>query len=385
MRALIVGGGIGGVTAAMAMRKAGIDATVFERADDLRRVQVGSGIDVWPNGTNVLRTINPDVVERLRERSAVITRMTFMNWRTRNVLVDFPVGEWSAQAGGWTLGVKRGELHRAVASGLDDTALELGRTLTSFAQDSDHVTARFADGSEERGDVLVGADGFGSTVRRQLLGDSRPRYSGHAIWQGYTELEHELAPYGDFRLYVGRGRRFVFLHVDARTICWVAIANDPEGAATGDQKRACLARFRGWAAPTEALIQSTPDEEITHTDVYDRVPVQRWSEGRVTLLGDAAHPMTFDAGQGAMQAIEDGLAVTRALERERDIPEALRAYETARVPRTSELVRSAWRIGKLFDVENPLVCALRDTILLRGLFANVMPRQQRKVISYRVE
>jgi 2-polyprenyl-6-methoxyphenol hydroxylase-like FAD-dependent oxidoreductase len=311
--------------------------------------------------------------------------MTFMNWRTRKVLVDFPVGEWSTRAGGWTLGVKRGELHRAVASGLEDEALELGRELTGFVQDADHVTARFADGSEVRGDVLVGADGFGSTVRRQLLGDSRPRYSGHAIWQGYSELQHELAPYGHFRLYIGRGRRFVFLHVDRRTICWVAIANDPEGTNARDAKRSCLARFAGWAPPSGALIESTPEDGITQTDVYDRVPVKRWSEGRVTLLGDAAHPMTFDAGQGAMQAIEDGLALTRALEREHDVPAALRAYETKRVPRTSELVRSAWLVGKLFDLEHPLVCALRDAILLRGLFAKVMPLQQRKVISYRVE
>lgn len=373
------------MTAAMAMRKAGIDATIFERADDLRHVQVGSGIDVWPNGTNVLQTIDPDVVKRLRERSAVITRMTFMNWCTRKVLVSFPVGEWSARAGGLTLGVRRGELHRAVASGLDDGAVELRRTLTGFAQEVDHVTAHFADGSEARGDILVGADGFGSTVRRQLLGDAPPRYSGHAIWQGYSEVQHELAPYGHFRLYVGRGRRFVFLHVDDRTICWVAIANDPEGTKPPDRKRSCLARFSGWAPPTDALIESTPEDGITHTDVYDRVPVKRWSEGRVTLLGDAAHPMTFDAGQGAMQAIEDGQALTRAVEREHDVAAALRVYETTRIPRTSELVRSARLVGKLFDLEHPLVCALRDTILLRGLFANVMPRQQRKVISYMVE
>jgi 2-polyprenyl-6-methoxyphenol hydroxylase-like FAD-dependent oxidoreductase len=385
MRALIVGGGIGGVTTAMAMRKAGIDATVFERAADIRHVQVGSGIDVWPNGINVLRQINPEVVDRLRERSAVTTHMTFMDWRSRNVLVDFPVGEWSARAGGWTLGVRRGDLHDSLASGLEDGVLELGRSLTSFVQDAGGVIARFEDGSEERGDVLVGADGFGSTVRGQLLGESKPRYSGHAIWQGYTDLEHELAPNGRFPLYVGRGRRFVFLHVDADTICWIGIANDAEGTTVDDVKGSCLERFSGWAAPTAELIESTPPEGILHLDVYDREPVKRWSEGRVTLLGDAAHPMTFDAGQGAMQAIEDGLALTRALERHDDVPSALRAYEAGRVPRTTELVKMARMVGTIFDWENPVVCALRNWILLRGVFARVMPRQQQKLISHTID
>jgi 2-polyprenyl-6-methoxyphenol hydroxylase-like FAD-dependent oxidoreductase len=385
MRALIVGGGIGGVTTAMAMRGAGIDATTFERAPDLGQVQVGSGIDVWPNGINVLRQIKPEFVDRLREKSAVTSHMTFMDWRTRKVLVDFPVGEWSAKAGGWTLGIRRGDLHEVLASGLEDGVLELGRNLTSFEQDADGVTARFADGSEERGDVLVGADGIGSTVRTQLCGESKPRYSGHAIWQGYTDLEHELAPYTQFRLYVGRGARFVFLHVDASTICWLGITHDPEGTKADDDKRACLERFAGWAAPTEELIESTPAEEILRADVYDREPVKRWGEGRVTLLGDAAHPMTFDAGQGAMQAIEDGLALPRALERERDVPAALRAYEEQRIPRTTALVNSAWRIGKMFDWESPIVCGLRDWILLRGIFAAVMPRQQQKINSHTID
>jgi 2-polyprenyl-6-methoxyphenol hydroxylase-like FAD-dependent oxidoreductase len=385
VRALIVGGGIGGVTAALAMRQAGFDATIFERAPDLGQVQVGSAIDVWPNGIHALRQIDPTLGERLHDRSAVTSHMTFMDWRSAKVLVDFPVGEWSARAGAWTLAIRRGDLHRVLASGLEQDAIELGRNVTRFEQDAEGVTAHFADGSEERGHLLVGADGIGSAVRAQLHGDARPRYSGHAIWQGYTDLEHELAPAGQFRLYVGRGRRFVYLHVDARTICWIGITNDPEGLRVDDVKRACLERFSNWASPIKALIESTPQEEILHAGVYDRPPLERWGDGRVTLLGDAAHAMTFDAGQGAMQAIEDGLALTRALEREHDVPAALRAYEAVRIPRTSELVKTARLIGKLFDLEHPVVCALRDAIVLRGVFATVMPRQQRKLISYRVE
>jgi 2-polyprenyl-6-methoxyphenol hydroxylase-like FAD-dependent oxidoreductase len=382
MRALVIGCGIGGMTAALALRKAGIDTTIFERAPELARVQVGSGIDVWPNGINALRTIDPRLVDRLRERSAITTHMGFMDWRTRNLIVEFPVGDWSAEAGGWTLGVRRGELHAAIATGLEEGMLRLGQCLTRFEQDAAGVTAYFEDGSEERGDVLVGADGFDSTVRRRLLGDSAPRYSGHAIWQGYTELEHELAPYGRFRLYVGRGLRFVFLHVDENTICWLGIANDPPGRTAADEKQACLERFSGWAAPTEELIDSTPQSEIMHLDVYDRPPVKRWSDARVTLLGDAAHPMTFDAGQGAMQAIEDGVALARALRRDGDIPTALRAYESPRIERTSELVRMAYLIGKVFDWDNPVACAFRDRVILRGLFARVMPGKQQKLISY---
>jgi 2-polyprenyl-6-methoxyphenol hydroxylase-like FAD-dependent oxidoreductase len=160
----------------------------------------------------------------------------------------------------------------------------------------------------------------------------------------------------------GCGQRFVLAHLDRDHAHWIAVANAPEGGLETD-KSILLQRYRGWMHPVEEVIQATEDKAIRRMDVVDRDPVRRWGEGRVTLLGDAAHPLTWDLGQGSCQAIEDAVVLEKCLGATDDIVAGLRTYENRRRVRTALLVSQSRRIGWAASWENPAACRLRDQLL----------------------
>jgi 2-polyprenyl-6-methoxyphenol hydroxylase-like FAD-dependent oxidoreductase/quercetin dioxygenase-like cupin family protein len=380
-RVLVIGAGIGGLTTAIALRRAGFEPAVFDRGAALERIQVGGGHHIYPNGVRVLQELDPSIVEEMRANGGIEQYLEFLD-RRGNLLTRWPIGRWGTDLGAATIGIRRGKLHAILLRALGEDVLRLGRTCVGFEQDADGVTARFADGSEERGDALVGADGLRSVIREQVVGDGPPRYAGYTAWVGFTEFEHERLPYGHFRNVLGRGQRFLTLDMTPTVLGWSAIANSTEGGdGEAEPKREVLERFRGWLAPTEELVQSTPETAISRSDIYDRDPAAHWSVGRVTLLGDAAHPMTFNGGQGANQAIEDAFVLARCLAGADDVPAALRRYEEDRIPRTRALTILARRIGAAFSWENPATCRVRDAIGVRYVFGRLGARQFHKVVS----
>jgi 2-polyprenyl-6-methoxyphenol hydroxylase-like FAD-dependent oxidoreductase len=254
-----------------------------------------------------------------------------------------------------------------------------------FTQDATGVTARFTDGREERGDVLVGADGIKSVIRAQLAGKSNPRFAGYAVWQAIlpSDVSQRLAdgaPVGIFRVLWGRGSRFSYYHVGGERLYWFCVLNAAEGGRDVD-KGALLARFRGWMKPTEAIIDATDQATINRADHYDRQPMQQWGEGRVTLLGDAAHAMTFNVGQGACQAIEDGVVLAKCLGQHSDVSAALRAYEARRMGRTAAMQKRAWQLGSFGRWTNPLACSVRDQ-MMKVTLKSVALRAHREEMAY---
>lgn len=376
-RALIIGGGIGGLTAAAALRQAGIDVAIFERADDLRKIQVGGSIIVWCNAMNALRQVG--LAERVRDAGSPLRQDLFRSWRGRR-LAEWPVGDMERKYGAPNVGLNRGTLHRTLAGAVDGN-LYLGAECVSFSQDARGVTAHFADGREERGEVLIGADGINSVIRAQLLGESKPRYAGYTLWQ--SALPGSLVETGTSQLYFGRGQRFVLAQLEEDQAHWIAVANAPE-AGTETDKAMLLERYSAWAHPIEQAIAATEDKAIRRMDVVDRPPVRRWGEGRVTLLGDAAHPLTWDLGQGSCQAIEDAVVLGRSLGANDDPVAALRRYEGQRRARTALLVNQSRRLGWAASWENALFCGLRDRMLALSWNRGMRLATERLVMAYRV-
>lgn len=377
LKVIIVGGGVGGLTAAIALRQAGFDATVYEKTANLSRVQVGGGIHLWTNAMRALQQIG--VADAVMAVGTPSERQEFRSWHGRE-LVDWPIGDLGRQLGAPTLGVSRADIHPVLVRSLDADALVTGAECTGFSQDPSGVTVRFADGREERGDVLIGADGIRSAVRAQLLGASEPRYAGYTIWQAILDFEDENVPIGVFRMLWGPGRKFTFYHVGGERLYWFAIANAAAGGTDTDRNR-LVEMYQGFMAPTQAIIAATDQQAITRADHYDRKPVTRWGEGRVTLLGDAAHPMTLNLGQGACMAIEDGVVLTKCLERASDPAAALRAYENQRMKRTSSMVNLAWRLGSMGKWTNPMACAARDQFMHLA-FSRIGWQQHSKSLAF---
>ena len=343
--ALIIGGGIAGLTAAVALRQYGIDSRVFEQADDLRKTQVGSGLSLGYNVTRAFKHL--DLLDELTGPAASITGLQFTTDKGRHV--------GTAQALELALGILRPALHGVLAKSVGEDEVQVGTKLVRFEQDEGGVTAHFADGRTARGDVLIGADGLQSTVRKQLLGDSEPRYRGYCTRRGI--LQTELAKDGPEYVFLGIGERFVFYPVGQGYLYWTAATNEPPGGKEdgAEIKRNVLERFQGWPDPIESLVQATDESNTFLSDTQDRDPVERWGEGRVTLLGDAAHPMTWDRGQGASQGIEGAVLLAKQMAQGDDPAAALRAWEAERIPRTKKMVRSSRAIGRLQQSKNPLL------------------------------
>jgi 2-polyprenyl-6-methoxyphenol hydroxylase-like FAD-dependent oxidoreductase len=236
--------------------------------------------------------------------------------------------------------------------------LHLGKTCTSIEEQAEKVSAGFSSGESAHADVLIGADGLRSIVRSQIGYDNPIRYSGYTAWRSIARL---ASPVLEASETWGCGRRFGIHPMTNGRVYWYATANAPEGERDpdGSSQDKLLSLFKGWMHPIEALIRAS-DAKILRNDIYDRDPLTKWSRGRVTLLGDAAHPMAPDLGQGACQAIEDALELAKSLDSEAGVPESLRRYEASRIPRTTSIVLASRRMGRMGQIESPLLCRLRD-------------------------
>ncbi|HEX2141178.1 MAG TPA: FAD-dependent monooxygenase [Candidatus Limnocylindria bacterium] len=382
-RVLVVGGGIGGMTAAIALRRRGLDAVVFERAASIERVQLGAGLHLWSNALRALQVLALD--RAVVDIGTVMTRQRYLDSRGRS-LGDLDVGRVSSELGAPTVAVTRPDFHRLLVDALAEVgpdALRFGAECTGFYHEPDSVTAKFADGTEERGDVLVGADGIASAVRAQLHGAEPPSYSGYTAWRALCDFSHPRLPVGEMWIYWGPGARILHYHVSDQRVYWLAMAKAP--ARTPDppegRKAAALARYRGWASPVEELIESTDEAAIIHQDVVDRDPIPRWGASRVTLLGDAAHPMTPNLAQGAGQAIEDGVSLATVLASSADPVEGLRAYERRRAERANGMIKVSRMVGRMSLLESPVARAVRDNVVLRSIYATYDGRRVRRDLT----
>jgi 2-polyprenyl-6-methoxyphenol hydroxylase-like FAD-dependent oxidoreductase len=362
-RALVIGGGIGGLTTGVALRQAGLDTVVFERTPEYH--ELGTGLHIAINAMRGLRELGL-ADEVVRRAGTPIERMEFLNQRGQT-LMEWPSAELTKRFGVPAVGVTRPTLHAVLVDAIGDS-LRLGTECKGFTQDGDGVTVTLADGSEERGDLLVGADGIWSKTRIAMLGESELRYAGYTTARAIIDFDTNLAPPGLFRQYWGRGAVFITYRVADGRLYWVA-ATRAEAGRDGDvgvSKAALAERYRGFAEPVPQIVDETPEDVIVGVDAKDRPPADRWGDDRVTLLGDAAHPMSPTQGQGACQAIEDAVVLGKSLSGNGDIPGALRAYEERRIPRTSKFVRQSWTIGSIGRWQNPIACALRDRLLRAG-------------------
>ena len=366
MKAIVVGGCVGGLCAAIALRRGGIEAAVFERAGRLE--EIGAGVALAPNALRGLERLG--VADAVRARGAA----------SRKGIARTSCGEVLTEADWNGVSIHRADLQATLLEALEPDTVRLGSACTGFDQDPTAVSVRLADGREERGDVLIGADGLHSEIRAQLVGRTKPRYAGTTAWRGVTRFEHEsLASVSESW---GRGSRFGLQAIGRGRVYWYATKNAPEGSSAppAERKRELLERFAGWHEPIEAVIEATEEAGILQTDIYDRKPLRRWSEGRVTLLGDAAHPMTPDWGQGAAQAIEDAVVLADCLRREDDVALALRAYEGRRVRRANALVRQSRLLNRIGQLESPLACRVRDGMMKRTP-ARLRRRQLERIAS----
>lgn len=363
---MVIGGGVGGVAAAIGLRRAGIDVVVFEQQQDARSIQVGGGIHLWTNAMRALRELGLD--DAAGDIGAPIERTEYRDSHGR-LLATWPVGDMADEHGVRDYGVSRAQLQQLLVARSDEGVIQTGRKCTGFEQDADGIVARFADGGEERGAALIGADGLRSTIRERLLGPQALRYDGYTQFQSIVQGLPDSYPPEVEQVIFGCRNRCVLHPVSGDRLFWTAAMYGPQNTLVNEpKKQTLLSRFGGWGA-VAAAIEGTPEEAIWGGDIFDRPPVDRWGEGRVTLLGDAAHPLTTNLGQGANQALEDAAVLANCFRGATDYAATLREYERRRIKRTSAVVKRSYSIARAGALRPAFVCTVRDRMMglaLRG-------------------
>jgi 2-polyprenyl-6-methoxyphenol hydroxylase-like FAD-dependent oxidoreductase len=369
----IIGGGIGGVAAALALNRVGVEATVYERAPELR--EVGAGMMLWPNATRVLNQLG--VLENVAARSGPNSNF-LVRASTGAILMDISLGQFEVPA----LCTRRSDLLDALLFALPRKSVRLGHNFESFEQRKNSVRVHFAGGISVEHDFVIGADGIRSRVRSQLLGVHEPIYRGYTVWRGIARITG-VVPSGSNSETWGRGKRFGILNTGGERFTWYATANtdaDHVDSSEGRQ-RALLQMFAGWHEPVERLIAATDEDNILKNGAYDLAPLRRWGYGRVMLLGDAAHPCTPNLGLGGCMALEDALVLAKSFCKEASPELALRRYEKLRRERTRHVQQRSLLMGNIGQWENPLIAGGRR-VVTRMLPAKIFERNLRKVYSY---
>jgi 2-polyprenyl-6-methoxyphenol hydroxylase-like FAD-dependent oxidoreductase len=354
--AVIVGGGIGGLSAAIALRRAGWQVTVLERAPELR--EVGAGLTLMVNALRGLDALG--VGDAVRAHGGAGgpggIRTPTGRWLSR---VD--AAAMTRLLGTTALGIHRATLHRILCTALPASALRTGAEVVDVRPGPE---VRYRRGGEEiavRAGLVVGADGLNSVVRSTLWPEAPPpAYAGSTAWRAVVGWDAPLP----VAISWGPGSEFGMVPLGDGQVYWFGAVNAPPGARCPDELAAVRARFGSWHEPIPALLAATPPQAVLRNDIYHlAAPLPTYVNGRVVLLGDAAHAMTPNLGQGACQAIEDAVVLGAAAGGP-DVDAALADYDRQRRPRTQRIARAAWRMGRLGQqLTNPVGIALRNTAI----------------------
>ena len=335
----IIGGGIGGLAAALSLVKAGFDAHVYEQAPELR--EVGAGIVVSPNATRILDRLGLGAA--LAQTSVRPLAWHERRWEDGRTLLRVPL----ADAAVAEFGFPYYQCHRAdvqtTLAGALARRLHLGHRLVELEERCDRVELRFNNGVRIAAEIVVGADGIHSTVRHALFGPDDPRFTGCVAYRGLVPAEgvQYLNLETTMQRWMGSGKHFVHYFVQGRRLLnFVCLVEQDTWTSESWSERGDItearAAYRGWHPQVRAILDA--QDEIFVWALLDRAPLPRWSVGHVTLLGDACHPMLPFMAQGAAQAIEDGATLAAIVARDgTNVAAALRAYEAARLPRTARI------------------------------------------------
>jgi FAD-dependent urate hydroxylase len=335
MKILIVGAGIGGLTAHLVCQRAGFEVEHYERQSQLG--PAGAGIVLWPNGVKVLLALG--LGDRLghigHKLERVVTRTN-----QGEPLSEMPVGELERQLGAPVYPVSRTDLQNLLVDAVGPGRLNLSAKCVRVEQTAANATAYFEDGRTATGDVVLGADGIHSAVRRAVAGEVQPRFTGMANWVGLLANDG-LQPEHTGAEFLGEGKRCGLLPLAGNRVYFgFACALDKGAPAPAAGRRGQLqGLFGGWPAPIPAVIERLDEAGLTFLEIHDLPPLPRWSQGRLALLGDAAHATAPTLGQGGCQAMEDAVWLARCLGATAlGVADGLARYESKRRERAESIV-----------------------------------------------
>ena len=374
LKVAVVGGGIGGLVLALALRERGISIEVYEQADGLR--EIGAAVALSANGTRELRRLG--LGEQVESVSVVPSALVIRRWDSGEVIADHPMGRdgiYEATFGAPYYGVHRVALLQALADRFADEGVNLGRRCVGVDERDSGAELQFADGSSATADLVVGADGVHSVMRRHVVGEVRGRFSGTVGYRGLVPVEAmpSLPDPTPLQFWAGPRRHLLHYAIDGgRTVNFLAVVRTPEWTADTWMEECevsdAVDAYAGWHPAVTEMVGAT--DVGARWALFDLAPLERWHTKRVVLMGDAAHAMVPHQGQGANQTIEDAIALADCLAADDDLASALRHYEESRRKRTARVQRWSRRTADLMHLPDGPEIAPRDD-LFRELYTEL--------------
>lgn len=340
LKVVIIGAGMGGLTAGIALRQAGYEVEIYDRVRELR--PAGAGISLWSNGVKVLNHLG--LSQEIARIGGKMERMAYYS-HTGEKLTDFSLKSLIDRVGQRPYPVARTDLQHMLLEAFGAKDVQLNSKCVAVEQDENSVTAIFEDGRRATGDVLVAADGTHSIIRSYVLGKAiERRYVGYVNWNGLVSASEDLAPKTSWDIYAGEGKRASMMPVGGDRFYFFFDVPLPKGIESQPEtyREELAGFFKGWAAPVQRLIQRLDPLKTNRVPIHDIEPLSTLVRDRIALLGDAGHSTAPDLGQGGCQAMEDAWVLATYLQTTNiSIADALKRYEAARKERVAGVILGA--------------------------------------------
>ena len=381
LKVIVIGAGMGGLTTAIAMQKAGYEVEVYERVRELR--PAGAGISLWSNGVKVLNQLG--LGPKIAKIGGPMEQMAYYS-KSGHQLTRFSLAPLIERVGQSPYPVTRTELQQMLLDAVGAEKVHLNKRCVEIEQTEETATAIFEDGDRATGDLVVGADGTHSVVRTYVLGQNQTgqsslgqmperRYVGYVNWNGLVPVSEDLAPANSWDMYVGDGQRASVMPVGGDRFYFFLDVPLPKGTPNhpDNYRQELLAHFSGWAAPVQTLIERLEPAKTSRVEIHDIEPLESLVNGRVALIGDAAHSTAPDLGQGGCQAMEDAWVLANYLRTTNlSVSDALKRYEDSRRERVAKIVLGARKRANMTHGKDPAKTQAWYTGLAQENGSNIM-------------
>ncbi len=367
MKITIIGAGIGGLTTAIALKQKGFDVEIFEATSEFKKA--GAGINLALNAMQVYKRLG--VYEEIVEAGSYTSSMNITDEKL-NPLSAIDLRPFEKKHNVKSVAIHRATLHQILLSKLSGVSIHLNKKVKTVTQSKNGIEIEFEDGTNHQAEILIGADGIHSVVRKSIFNNTKLRTAKQACWRGITKTHLSKKYQTGLNELWGKGKRFGFVAIADDTYYWYALVTYKKDYKEEFKNINLSKLYLDFHPLVNQTITSTPKENILANEMADLKPIATWHNKNVCLLGDSAHATTPNLGQGACQAIEGALVLANCLAKHKVIENtenAFQEFQNIRIEKTTKVVNTSWRIGKMAHLEN------RFSILLRNFILRTAPKK----------
>jgi len=364
MKITIIGAGIGGLTTAIALKQRGFEVEIFEATSEFHKA--GSGINLALNAMQVYNRLG--FYSEIFEAGSYTNTMTITD-ETLSPLSVIDLKPFEQEHNVKSVAIHRAILHQILLNQLSNVSIHLDKRVKIVEQSEDSVEIEFEDGTKHQTEVLIGADGLHSVIRKTIFDNTELRIAKQVCWRGITKTNFPKKYQTELNELWGKGKRFGFVAIGDDEYYWYALANFKKDYREEFKDINLAELYSDFHPFVNQIITSTPKENILTNEMADLKPIPIWNNKNICLLGDSAHATTPNLGQGACQAIESAMVLANCLGKHNTTENAFKEYQKIRIKKAVNVVNTSWRIGKMAHLEN------RPAIILRNFFMRITPQK----------